>query len=151
MKPLSQKQKAFVDRFLEIGNATQAYIDAGYSVKKRSVADGNARKLLADQRIKDLLEKRIADKDEAKIAKQDEVLQFLTSIMRGEVTEKIPLGLGMGEQTLVKNELEGKDRIRAAELLGKRYRLWSDNMELSGVVGVQIIDDIGTGNNDAPG
>lgn len=143
-KPISQKQKAFVDRFIETGNATQSYIDAEYSVKKRSVADANARKLFLNPKVKDYLNERIATKDSEKIAKQDEVLQFLTSIMRGEVTEKIPLGMGMGEQKLVKNELEGKDRIKAAELLGKRYALWTEKHQLEGSIGVQIIDDIGS-------
>jgi phage terminase small subunit len=132
VKPITLKQKAFVDRFIEIGNATQAYIDAGYSVQKRSSADANARKLFQNERVKAYLDERIAAKDAETVAKQDEVLKFLTSVMRGEVTEKIPLGLGMGEQKLVKNELEGKDRIRAAELLGKRYGMWVDRQNIEG-------------------
>ncbi|BBH19815.1 terminase small subunit [Paenibacillus baekrokdamisoli] len=148
MKPISQKQKAFVDRYIEIGNATQAYIDAGYSVTKRSVADANGRKLLHKPNVKKYLDERITVKDSEKIAKQDEVLQFLSKVMRGEVQEKFPLGLGMGEQQLVKKELDGKDRIKAAELLGKRYALWTDKQLLDSVVGVQIIDDLGADGDD---
>lgn len=145
MKPMTEKMKRFADRFVEMGNATQAYIDAGYSVVKRSSAEANARKLMADPRIKAFIEERIAEKDAARVAKQDEVLQFLTAVMRGQVQEQFPIGLGMGEQQLVKKELEGKDRIKAAELLGKRYQLWSDKLDLSGMIGVQIIDDLGSG------
>jgi phage terminase small subunit len=134
-------QKAFVDRYLEIGNATQAYIDAGYSVYKRSSADANARKLMASPRVQAYRDERIAAKDAETIAKQDEVLQFLTKVMRGEVSEHIPLGLGMGEQKLVKNELEGKDRIKAAELLGKRYGIWVDKQNIEGSLVVFKGDD----------
>lgn len=145
MKPISLKQKAFVDRFIEIGNATQAYIDAGYSVTKRSVADANGRKLLLNPNVKKYLDERIAVKDSAKIAKQDEILEFLSNVLRGKESEQIPLGLGMGEQKLANKELDGKDRIKAAELLGKRYGMWLDRQQLEGVAVVQIVDNIPKG------
>lgn len=144
MKPISQRQKDFVDRYLEIGNATQAYIDVGYKASSRSVADGNARKLLRNPRLKAYLDERIASKDSEKVAKQDEVLEFLSKVLRGEVVEQFPLGLGMGEQKLVKKDLDGKDRIEAAKLLGKRYGLWVDRQQVEGrVVVFKGDDDLG--------
>lgn len=130
VRPLTEKQKTFADRYIETGVATQSYIDAGYKASSRSVAEANARKLLADSRIKAFVDARIAAKDEARVAKQDEVLQFLTSVMRGEVVEQFPIGLGMGEQQLVNKKLDGAARIKAAELLGKRYGVWSSSEEL---------------------
>ncbi|MNC44933.1 hypothetical protein D3C75_938620 [compost metagenome] len=56
--------------------------------------------------------------------------------------EQFPLGLGMGEQQLVKKELDGKDRIKAAELLGKRYGMWVDKSQVDVQGAVQIIDDV---------
>lgn len=129
-RSLTEKQKKFADLYIETGVATQSYTAAGYKASSRFVAEANARKLLADPRIKSFIEARIAAKDEARIAKQDEVLQFLTSVMRGEVVEQFPIGLGMGEQQLVKKELDGAARIKAAELLGKRYGVWSSAEEL---------------------
>ena len=35
-----------------------------------------------------------------------------------------------------------KERNKAAELLGKRYALFTDKVNIDGNVGVQIIDDI---------
>lgn len=148
MGKLPQKQRKFVDRFIETGNATQSYIDAGYSAMTRSVADGNTRKLMLKPAVKVYLDQSIAEKDAERIAKQEEILQFLTYVMRGKVQEQFPLGLGMGEQSLVKKELDGAARIKAAELLGKRYAMWTDKQQIEGAVGVQIIDDIWDGEDE---
>jgi phage terminase small subunit len=145
VKSLTELERRFADLYLETGNATQSYIDAGYKASSRAVADANARKLLAKPKIKVFIDERIAAKDEARVAKQDEILQFLTAVMRGEKTEQIPIGLGMGEQKLAQKELDGKERIKAAELLGKRYGMWVDRQQIDANVGVQIIDDIGSG------
>ncbi|MGG4344939.1 terminase small subunit [Paenibacillus lautus] len=140
---LPEKQKRFADYYVELGDGTEAYIKAGYKVKSRNVAKVNASRLLTNANVKKYIDGLISEKDSERIAKQDEVLEFLTDVMRGQVKEQFPLGLGMGEQQLVKKELDGKDRIKAAELLGKRYAMWTDKQQLDGVVGVQIVDDIG--------
>ncbi|MFK0524766.1 terminase small subunit [Paenibacillus illinoisensis] len=135
-KQLTEKQKKFIDYFIETGNSTEAARRAGY---KQPHVQG-AQTL---EKLRHLIDVKLAEKDSARVAKQDEILEFLSSVMRGEVKEQFPLGMGMGEQSLVKKELDGKDRIKAAELLGKRYALWTDKQQLEGNVGVQIIDDLG--------
>ncbi|MNW58886.1 Terminase small subunit [compost metagenome] len=90
-----------------------------------------------------MIDEKIAAKDSERIAKQDEILEFLSKVMRGKVKEEFPLGKGMGEQSLVKKELDGRDRIKAAELLGKRYAMWTDKQQVDGSVGVVIVDDLG--------
>lgn len=136
---LTRKQRRFADEYLIDLNATQAAIRAGYSVKAaRFIGAEN----LTKPNIKKYIDARMAEKDAERIAKQDEILAFLTSVMRGQVIEQFPLGLGYGEQQLVKKELDGKDRIKAAELLGKRYGLWIDKQQLDMIGDVQIIDDI---------
>lgn len=145
---LTEKQKRFADYYIEFGDGTEAYIKAGYKVKSRDVAKVNASRLLTNANVKKYIDELITQKDGERIAKQDEVLEFLTDVMRGQVKEQFPLGLGMGEQTLVKKELDGKDRIKAAELLGKRYAMWTDKQQLDASFGVQIIDDIGGEPND---
>lgn len=139
---LAEKQKRFADYYIETGNATQSYLKAGYKAKGKS-AEVNASRLLSNAKVKAYIDEMISSKDEERIAKQDEILEFLTNVMRGQVKEQFPIGLGMGEQQLVKKELDGKDRIKAAELLGKRYAMWTDKQQFDGVVGVQIVDDIG--------
>jgi len=145
---LSENQKRFADYFVESGNATQSYIKAGYKARGKS-AEVNASRLLGNAKVKEYIDNLVEKKDNERIAKQDEVLEFLTDVLRGHVKEQYPLGVGMGEQSLVKKELDGKDRIKAAELLGKRYAMWTDKQQIDGVVSVQIIDDIGGGPDDS--
>jgi phage terminase small subunit len=136
---LTEKQKRFADYYIESGNATDAY-EKSYRCK-RSTADTNGPKLLGNTRIKEYINERIDNKDE-QIAKQNEVLEFLTKVLRGEIQEEYPLGVGKGEQTIIRKKLDGKERIKAAELLGKRYTLWTDKTQFEGNIGVNIVDDI---------
>ncbi|MGG1518734.1 terminase small subunit [Paenibacillus oryzisoli] len=132
---LTPKQKRFADYYVETGNATQAAERAGYSAKTaRVIGPENLLKPV----IREYINTLIAEKDALRIAKQDEVLEFLTAVLRGQVQEQIPLGMGMGEQSLVKKELDGKDRLKAAELLGKRYGMFKDNIEHTGEITIKV-------------
>lgn len=142
MAELTEKQKRFADYYIESGNATQSYIDAGYKATKREVAEANARKLLAHHSVRSYIDSSIKQKDNDRIASQEEVLEFLTNVLRGKATERIPIGVGPGMQELVDNSPTIKDREKAAELLGKRYMLWVDKQQIEGTLGVQIVDDI---------
>lgn len=136
MAELTEKQKRFADYYIESGIAEEAAKRAGYNAR------GNTTKLLQNTTIRAYMDKTMASKDNERIASQDEVLQFLTDVMRGKVTEKVPVLAGMGIQELTDNTPAIKDREKAAELLGKRYSLWTDKLEHSGSVGVTITDDI---------
>lgn len=142
MAKLTQKQIDFVDLYITTNNATQSYIDAGYKATTRKVADANARKLLANDSIKTLIKERMEQKDGEKIAKQDEILAYLTNVMRGKEREQTLMGMGMGEQTIADIDVGSKDRIKAAELLGKRYGMWTDKLDVNGAVVVNIVDDV---------
>ena len=141
---MNLRRQRFADLYIELGDATKAYIEAGYKTKSRRAATANASRLLANPEVREYVQARLAEKEARRIARQDEILEFLTRVIRGEVTEQIPLLDGGGAQVLTQKGLDAKDRIKAAELLGKRYGLWIDRMEmdLSGVI--QIVDDIPT-------
>jgi phage terminase small subunit len=138
---VNEQQKRFADYYIETGNATEAYRRAGYKAKGKS-AEVNASRLLTNAKVKTYINELINSKDSERIAKQDEILEFLTKVLRGEIQEEFPLGVGKGEQTIIRKELDGKERIKAAELLGKRYTLWTDKTQLEGSIGVTIVDDI---------
>lgn len=138
---LTEKQKRFADYYIETGNATQSYIDAGYKATTRRVADANARKLLAKYSVKKYIEERLKQKDNERIASQNEVLEFLTKVMRGEVVEEVPVVM-KDDWEMVNKTPNVKDRVKAAELLGKRYTLFSEKVNVEGNLGVQIVDDI---------
>jgi phage terminase small subunit len=92
------------------------------------------------------IQKRLAELEEKRIAKANEVMKYLTAVMRGEEKEEIIVVENIGDYEsrarIINKQVSAKERIRAAELLGKRYALFKDNVNLSGEVGVQIIDDI---------
>lgn len=113
---------------------------AGYSEKTaRSIGQEN----LTKPDIKKYIDERLEELESGKIAKQEEVLRYLTSVMRGEQQEQVLRGMGEGYQEIDDIDVSAKERIKAAELLGKRYGIWTDKKEISGQVGiVQILDDI---------
>lgn len=139
MKKLTIKQKKFADEYIISGNATQAAIKAGYSEK---YANTNANKLLQNTTIKNYIDERMKELEQEAIANQSEVLKFLTSIMRGEQTEQTLISDGSEQGQRITNiEVSAKDRIKAAELLGKRYGLWTEKQEVD-INLPTFIDDI---------
>ena len=135
MEKLTLKQQCFADEYIISGNATQSAIKAGYSKK---YAATNTDKLLKNTNIKNYIDERLKELEDKAIAKQEEVLQYLTSVMRGEHEEEVLYGVGEGVQSTRHVEVGAKDRIKAAELLGKRYRLFTDKVELDADVDMEL-------------
>lgn len=122
---LTAKQQRFVDEYLIDLNATQAAIRAGYAKKTAySIGEENLRK----PEIKSRIETRMAEKEAALIADQDEVLKYLTSVMRGRSRASVVVVENIGDYMSQAREMEKspdeKERLKAAELLGKRYGLF---------------------------
>ena len=131
MAGLTLKQQRFADEYIITGNATESAIKAGYSKKTaRSIGQEN----LTKPDIKNYIDERLAELDSEKVADQKEVLQYLTSVMRGKETEQILRGMGEGYQQLIDIEVGATQRIRAAELIGKRHSMWTDKVDVSGSV-----------------
>ena len=118
---ITEKQKRFVDEYLIDLNATQAAIRAGYSKKTAHVIGPEN---LEKPDIKQQIDRRMQEIKSKRTADATEVVETLTAIMRGEMTEEVPLLCGEGCQELSDKNTAVKDRLKAAELLGKRYRLF---------------------------
>lgn len=134
-KKLTLKQQRFADEYIISGNATQSAIEAGYSKK---YANTNASKLLQNTTIKRYIDEQLEILKNERVADQQEVLEYLTSIVRGEQTEQTLRGVGEGAQEIDNIDVSAKDRIKAAELLGKRYGIWTDKTELAGEIDTEI-------------
>jgi len=124
-KKLTIKQQKFADEYIISGNATQAAIKAGYS-KKTAGSVGNENLKKPD--IISYIQKRTEAISNAKIADQKEILQYLTSVLRGEQTESVATAKGIFSGV----EVAAKDRVKAAELLGKHTAMWTERHDITG-------------------
>lgn len=122
---LTEKQKRFIDYYVETANATESAKRAGYSSKTaKNIGAENLAKLNY------FIQERLRQLENDRIASQEEVLQYLTKVMRGE--EKDQFGLDASLQ----------DRTKCAELLGKRYGTFKEKVDVTGNIPVVIQDDI---------
>lgn len=78
---LSIKHKKFIDGYIKHGNATRAYISAGYSKNK---ANTNATKLLQNTTIKEAIKQRVEEAQQESLMSVTEALALSASIARGE-------------------------------------------------------------------
>lgn len=145
---MTAKQKRFCDEYLIDLNATQAAIRSGYSKKTAySIGVENLKK----PELKKYIEERMAEKESQLIADQDEVLKYLTSVMRGESQSEIVVvegvGDGMSEARAVQKAPDEKERLKAAELLGKRYGLYTEKVEQQVDMDLNIVVDYGGDSN----
>lgn len=128
MARLTTKQKEFADEYILSGNAMQSAIKVGYSV---NYAKSQSHKLLENVGIKSYIDERLSELSSQKIADQDEVLQFFTSVMRGEILEPYALGIGNGAQQIIEVKPNAATRKSAAVELAKRYGLTSEKIEMN--------------------
>ena len=135
---MNTRQRKFCDEYLISGNATDAAIKAGYSPK---TAKSIGQRLLTFVDLKQYIDAELEKLHSAKIADAQEVLEYLTSVMRGEHTEEIPILCGDGCQELTQKEVGAKERLKAAELIGKRYGMFTDKVGVEGAVPVIITGD----------
>lgn len=120
---LKPKELIFAEEWLKTTNATQSAIKAGYS-ERTAYSAGN--RLLKKVDVKQYIDERLAEMQESSIADTNEVMQFLSSTMRGDIPDQFGLDPALN------------DRLKAAELLGKRYKLFTDKQEISGADGEPI-------------
>ena len=139
---LNARQKAFCEYYVAYGNATEAAIKAGYSKK---TADRIASENLRKPELKKYIDELMRKLESERIASAKEVLEFLTKSMRGEIKEEVVVVEGTGDGTsgakTIDKQIGLKDRLKAAELLGKRYRLFTDKVEIEGVLPVMIVGE----------
>lgn len=141
---VNERQKRFADEYLTDLNAEAAAIRAGYS---RKYARGNAHKLVANSCIKAYIQQRMAEKESALIADQNEVLKYLTSVIRGQSRSSVVVIENVGDFMSKAREMEKspdeKERLKAAELLGKAHGIFTDKVEQTVDMDLNITVDYG--------
>lgn len=104
--PLTAKQQAFADYYLECGNASEAARRAGYS---RKTAGNIGNENLEKPEIAAYISTRMAELSKNRIASADEVLEFYSKVMRGEEKDQFGLDASLS------------DRLNAGKELMKRH------------------------------
>lgn len=154
---LKDREKLFADLYIKLGNAYQAALQAGYAESTAKDAskwvnpEENLKKPNGKSKykpeVREFIDARMAEKESKLIADQDEVLKYLTSVLRGESqsTEIVVEGCGDGcsEARTIMKEPSEKDRLKAAELLGKRYGLYTEKVEVEADMELNISIDYG--------
>lgn len=138
MAKLTDKQKTFIDAYLGEAkmNATQAARIAGYKQPHVQGAQNLAK-------LSDHIQQAMEAKHDDAIMKQDEILEFFTSVARGEEKEQVMASNGKVQELPVSM----KDRVKAAELMGKAYAMFTDKRDVK-VELPTLIDDIPRGDDD---
>ena len=156
---MTRKQKIFADEYLIDLNATRAYKVAYPSVKNDATAAAAAARLLRNVKVREYIEKRLAEKEDALIAKQDEVLQTLTRVLRRQEPDTVVVTCKErrsgydenGKKVIVEKEVPQlvqvptrvSDLNKADELLGKRYGLYTDKIDMDADMELNVNIDYG--------
>ena len=139
---LNARQKAFCEFYVVSGNATDAAIKAGYS---ESYAKDRIHTLMKNVGISRYMDELMRKLESKRIATAEEVLQNLTAMMRGEIQEEVVVvegeGDGVSSARIIKKQVSAKERIKAAELLGKRHALFTDKTKIEGTLPVMIVGE----------
>lgn len=160
---MTEKQKRFCDEYLIDLNATRAYKVAYPNVKNDATAAAAAARLLRNVKVREYIDKRLKELESERVADIQEVLEYLTAVMRREMKESVVVTLtsekswyapdenGTMRKTTEKEEspkiieipTKVSDANKAAELLGKRYALFTEKVDMDADMTLNITIDYG--------
>lgn len=143
---MTEKQMLFCEEYLKDPelNATKAYLRVYTTCKKPEAAKACASRLMAKPEIKEYIRKKLDEIHDQNTADANEVMEYLTSVMRGNSKSEVLKLDGDGYQKVIEKRPEEKDRLKAAELIGKRYGMFKDNISMDSDVELNIKVDYGS-------
>ena len=139
---MTEKQKLFCDEYLIDLNGTRAYRTVYKTIKNDNVAGVRANKLLKQKDIAEYINKRLEEIHNENTADIQEVMEYLTSVMRGTSEASTLAMCGDGMQEVITKKPDERERLKAAELLGKRFGMFRDNVDITSNGQTVIVDDI---------
>lgn len=139
---MTEKQRLFADEYLKDLNGTRAYKTIYTTIKNDNVAAVRANTLLKQKDISDYINKRLEEIHNENTADIQEVMEYLTSVLRGESASAVLMMSGNGMQKVTEKPPDEKERLKAAELLGKRFGMFKDNVDITSNGKTVIVDDI---------
>ena len=141
---MNERQKRFVDEYIQTGNASEAARRAGYS---RRTARYIGTELIAKPNILKAIDERLKELESQRVAKTQELLEHLTSVVRGEVEETIITNSGK----VFTAPVAEKDRLKAAEMLLKVQGAFREKVDVkvdSTALFVETLEKIWSKEND---
>ena len=139
---MTEKQRLFADEYLKDLNGTRAYKTIYTTIKNDNVAAVRENTLLKQNDISDYISKRLEEIHNENTADIQEVMEYLTSVLRGESASAVLMMSGNGMQKVTEKPPDEKERLKAAELLGKRFGMFKDNVDVTSNGKTVIVDDI---------
>lgn len=139
---MTEKQKLFCDEYLKDTNATRAYLTVYANCKSATSAAPLASKLLKKEEIQKYISEKMEEIHNENTADIQEVMEYLTSVLRGKSASAVLMMSGNGMQKVTEKPPDEKERLKAAELLGKRFGMFTDNVDVTSNGQTVIVDDI---------
>jgi len=153
LSDLTIKQQKFVDEYIILGNATEAYKKAGYAWKSENTAGVNGHKLLKNHKIAEAIAKRSSEVENERLMDIEEALMIEASIARGEPQEAYSKHYDHIKKEVIKEitytlSPNIEERQRSLDHILKVNGAYLDRKEIDVTGAVQFVDDIGSGLDD---
>ncbi len=154
---MDEREKSFANEYIiNNGNAYKAATAAGYSKNTARNAYEWLSETLSDSvkkrhlpfkpYLKAYIDEQLERIRSEKVASAQEVMEYLSSVLRGESRSEIVVvegeGNGFSSARNMQKAPDEKDRLKAAELLGKTYGIFTDKLDVSGGVSLTIVNDL---------
>ena len=120
---ITERQNRFVDFYLQTGNASEAARQAGYSERS---AYSTGERMLRNAEVSAAIEERLKSMASERIAQTEEVMEHLTSVLRGQEKETVVTNSGKSFVVPVSE----KDRIKAGEMILKVNGAFKDKLDV---------------------
>ena len=156
---LNDKERCFANEYIiNRGNAYQAALSAGYSKYTAKVAyqwleepkpnSTEKRNLPFKPELKAYIAEQVEKIQSEKVADAQEVMEYLTSVIRGESTSEIVVieGVGMGVSVArhIEKAPEEKEKLKAATELAKILGISKEKIDLNANQ-VVLVDEVPEG------
>ena len=102
---LSPKEHMFINSFMINGDAAIAAKDAGFIPQGNKTLKSIGERVLKKDYIYDEILYRIDEMNAASIADEQEVMQYFTSVMRGEEKDQFGLDVSIADRTAAAKEI----------------------------------------------
>lgn len=102
---LTPKEAVFIDEYIKTGNTVRSMETAGYTSKSYKGLAQKGQRLLNKPYIIGEINHRLEQRRDESIADATEIMQYFTSVMRGEINDQFGLEAPLSERTKAAQEL----------------------------------------------